>query len=403
MSVSTPGFLSEIPQAGQNPASAGFDQLRPIEHKPPRRFPALDGLRGIAIFWVFLLHYGGGRRSTNPALQAFGYVCSLGWTGVTLFFLLSGFLITGLLWDSMGQARWFRNFYIRRALRIFPLYYGSLLVLLLWPLFDHSYGFVSTAKIVAVHAFYLQNFPQLEPFWKNEPNPFYMIHYWSLAVEEQFYLLWPLLLATARTLRQAAWLCVFVILGSFAFGMGNLAWAKVPALLGHSPPSHACDLAFGAALAILYRSRHWTSAKRPLKIVGVFGGMLFLISTTPAINPSRHVLLHGALQIMALPAAMAGLLSVMVEGDLSERFARIRWLRWLGVISFGVYIYHWLPAYGYNFLTEKLSGQSFTNKFLAERLVVVAVLTVLISWLSFRFYETPFLRLKDRWAPHQPR
>src|SRR5579862_4256705 len=98
---------------------------------PPKHFPALDGLRGVAILTVFLLHYGGGAQSSNPLLSAAGELIKAGWSGVTLFFVLSGFLISGILWDARHTQGWWRNFYMRRTLRIFPLYYGALLLVLL--------------------------------------------------------------------------------------------------------------------------------------------------------------------------------------------------------------------------------------------------------------------------------
>ena len=92
------------------------------------RDPALDGLRGIAVLMVFLFHYGGGLKSPHLAVRLLGYLTAAGWTGVVLFFTLSGFLITGSLWDSRGNPHWFRNFYARRFLRIFPLYYTALVL-----------------------------------------------------------------------------------------------------------------------------------------------------------------------------------------------------------------------------------------------------------------------------------
>src|ERR1700691_6305962 len=94
----------------------------PITAPSPRRDPALDGLRGLAVLMVFVFHYGGGLQSSHLALRMLGYVTQAGWTGVVLFFALSGFLITGSLWDSLGSRHLLRNFYVRRALRILPLY-----------------------------------------------------------------------------------------------------------------------------------------------------------------------------------------------------------------------------------------------------------------------------------------
>lgn len=176
--------------------------LAPAEQVAPepsqensRHIAALDGVRGAAAATVFIYHYGGGARSDELAFHLVGKTIHLGWAGVSLFFVLSGFLITGILLDSMQRPGWRKRFYIRRSLRIFPLYYFALLgailvarllsapwhsIVPLWPLF-----------------LYLQDIPQL--IRTDTLSPLFIIgHFWSLAVEEQFYLLWPALLLLAR-------------------------------------------------------------------------------------------------------------------------------------------------------------------------------------------------------------
>ncbi|MGC2618033.1 MAG: acyltransferase, partial [Acidobacteriaceae bacterium] len=103
----------------------------------PPHFAPLDGLRGIAILAVFCAHYGGGRQFHSRLLQIIGDVMATGWFGVDLFFVLSGFLITGILLRSLDDPHYFRTFYIRRTLRIFPIYYGVLVALLLASLLFH--------------------------------------------------------------------------------------------------------------------------------------------------------------------------------------------------------------------------------------------------------------------------
>jgi peptidoglycan/LPS O-acetylase OafA/YrhL len=99
--------------------------------KRARHYPALDGLRGIAILAVFFSHFGGGHKSTNFIIRGWSHVADAGWMGVDLFFVLSGFLITGILIDSADREDRVKNFYARRALRIFPLFYGVLFGFLL--------------------------------------------------------------------------------------------------------------------------------------------------------------------------------------------------------------------------------------------------------------------------------
>jgi peptidoglycan/LPS O-acetylase OafA/YrhL len=103
-----------------------------------KRLPSLDGVRGVAILAVFAYHYLGGlgRNTSSAGLHALGWFTGLGWIGVDLFFVLSGFLITGILIDTQGQPEYYRTFYIRRVLRIFPIYYLFVLVFAVLTLFS---------------------------------------------------------------------------------------------------------------------------------------------------------------------------------------------------------------------------------------------------------------------------
>ncbi len=394
-------LLETSPEAlGGLPERSAAPLRRPI----PRHFPALDGLRGLAVLSVFFYHYGGGKHSSYAIVRGVGFLCSLGWTGVTLFFLLSGFLITGLLWDSKGEARWFRHFYIRRALRILPLYYGTLLVLLIWPLFDGRFNFRSTATVVWVHALYLQNLPTFNWTFKQVPVPFWLEHYWTLAVEEQFYLVWPLLLFFLRTRRQAMLLCLLIFLCSASFDYVNQSMSSYPPALWHSLQCHAGELAFGGGLAMAFRGQHWPKVKLTTQILGVVGGVVFLAGAYRLHGPEQLNFFDYTWGLTSITFCFGGLLSSMLEPGLFERLGSVRWLRWLGKISFGLYIFHLLPVFGYDALCSRLTGRTDgTVVFDLTRLVLVGAITVAIAWVSFHYYESRFLRLKGRFAPHARR
>ena len=146
-------------------------------------YPGLDGVRAIAVLLVFAVHY---------LLNG-----KIGWTGVPIFFVLSGFLITGVLYDNRNEARRFRNFYIRRTLRIFPLFYFIWFCVLIGAIFLHE----QWSPIQLLWPIYLGNFARhlvgtiaVDHIYTNIPwYPIEIGHFWSLAVEEQFYLLWPLI------------------------------------------------------------------------------------------------------------------------------------------------------------------------------------------------------------------
>ena len=178
------------------------------------RIPTLDGLRGIAIGLVLLYHFDFayqlefGRESSWVIDGIVTGIARAGWAGVDMFFVLSGFLITGILIKSKGAARrFFGNFYARRALRIFPAYYAFLLLLLLLlPVFDEPGPRGIVLDHLVWYGTYLTNiFEAVRPNLRGDV--LFVGHIWSLAVEEQFYLLWPafVFLFSRRTLM---WLCV---------------------------------------------------------------------------------------------------------------------------------------------------------------------------------------------------
>ncbi len=163
----------------------------------PIHVPVLDGLRGLAILLVLLHHFANVYAPSAWTRNAWHRVVGSGWCGVDLFFVLSGFLITGILHDARRGPGYFRNFYMRRVLRIFPLYYGVLAALFLaYPLLAGSHQrFAALAEHQPWLWLYAQNFKVI---LSGDWVPCGMNHFWSLAVEEQFYLFWPFVVFACR-------------------------------------------------------------------------------------------------------------------------------------------------------------------------------------------------------------
>ena len=293
------------------------------------RVDALDGVRGLAILAVVLMHcalFGIVRADIGD--HPLTRTLLLGWTGVDLFFVLSGFLITGILLRAKDRPHYFRNFYARRALRIFPLYYVTITLLL----FVLPRAATTGAEKVPYYL-YLQNFAWL---WPGEANPdIARTITWSLAVEEQFYLVWPavvLWLGRGSLLRLCAAMIVvasglrFVLLGS---GMSTVYFLT---------PCRFDALAAGACLALLPLPPAWLG--RTFVAIGAAGLALaawWTGSSLPDKNPDMQR--WGIL--CALPLATG--LMILARGDgLFARFCCNRVLRSFGKYSYCIYLVHLL-------------------------------------------------------------
>ena len=306
----------------------------------PRHIPALDGLRGFAILLVFIFHYGGGSSSPNPVLHFIGLVRVGLWIGVPLFFVLSGYLITGILWVSYSNPSWWKNFYIRRSLRIFPLYYLSILIIGV------------TAFIFGDIHIYLQHVWAFLVYLQNMPFAFTLADlgspsrgdiYWSLAVEEHFYLVWPFLLFTARSLKQARLYCVAIFLLSLAFRIYGTSLAHPVLFVPGNTLSRVGELATGAYLALLAQDTEatWEKVTRAAPFIATLTLLVYIwlgVYTGTLAPVTRDMIVYGMPCVGILFGAV--LVLSMRQGTWMERFAETRWLRSLGKISYGVYIYH---------------------------------------------------------------
>ena len=363
-----------------------------------RHIPALDGLRGFAILLVFIFHYGGGSSSPNPLLHFVGLVRVGLWIGVPLFFVLSGYLITGILWVSFSDPNWWRNFYIRRSLRIFPLYYLSLAIIGITAL---AFGDVRQFfRHIWPFTLYLQNLPFAFTM-ADLGSPARGDIYWSLAVEEHFYLVWPFLLFTARTLRRARLYCVGIFLLSFAFRIYGTSPAHEVVFVPGNTLSRVGELAIGAYLALLAQDSQaiWDGVTRRAPVVALITlvGYIALGSYTGTLAPvSRGMIVVGMPCVGILFGAV--LVLCMRQGTWMERCAEAKWLRSLGKISYGVYIYHALAMPLAAMASRLVFPESAHNALLGSRFIFGAVFSIGFALISFRYFESPFLALKDRFT-----
>jgi peptidoglycan/LPS O-acetylase OafA/YrhL len=343
---------------------------------------------------VFIYHYGGGARSSIPAFHLLGEAVHLCWVGVSLFFVLSGFLITGILLDSFARPGWWKTFYIRRTLRIFPLYYtallGCALVLLLlrvrwssifpiWPFF-----------------FYLQDIPGLVRFQSLSPS-IVLGHFWSLAVEEQFYLVWPFLLLLASRRGQVRRLCLGVCFLSLIFRICvfslHLSWPWA----GYFIFGRAGEMAAGGFLAATVRATDREKARifraaKPVLAASVVGAMAIILWTkeTGAGDPW-----FGTLGVAFLSALFTALIALSLDPGWTQKVFSLPFLRWLGKISYGIYVYHLLLYPLFAWITGKMLPASAGDSYELLLGAVASVGTLSAASLSFATLESAFLRLKD--------
>jgi peptidoglycan/LPS O-acetylase OafA/YrhL len=375
-------------------------------------YPALDGLRAIAVLLVFHQHY-----------LAYPLSMRWGWTGVDIFFVLSGFLITGILYDTRNTEHRFRNFYVRRTLRIFPLYYGLFfLFLVTTPIFHWVWD-----RAWYLWLFYLGNFAQIHlfdfllrgqypyPFDSFQPTRFlspqvgFIVgHFWSLCIEEQFYLVWPFIVFFVKDrVRLRNFCAAVVILSPF---LRLLCSYVLPArmleagFLMRFTPLRVDALLLGALVALCLRGPEAERVKRfgrPLALslftffTVVTVGLVLLTHSTVKPESLPGIETFGLTLIDLLAAGI--ILLALNPHSLTYRLLNITWLRRLGQISYGFYVFHKLLHPFYIRLAVDIFGANkpHLNLFIA---IFGLIGTTIISYLSFRFYESKFLLLKDRFS-----
>lgn len=374
-----------------------------VSFAPGAHYPALDGLRGLAILLVIVRHTSRYMRPDTAVGSAVQATLGTGWVGVDLFFVLSGFLITGILVDAKGSEHYFRNFYARRSLRIFPLYYGFLAVvfLVLPRLYAYDGGrFGALRENQTWYWTYLVNV--LASLEGTAATPLNTTHLWSLAVEEQFYLVWPavVLWCSRRRLFQ---LCVWMVVGALAT---RIAIAAMAGGEGHTAgymltPARMDTLALGALLALCVRApggpawlarRAWPAAALSgaavLVLFVVEGGLSWLDLTTQTIGFTAIALLAASLLAMVL---------LSEPGSRLNRTFDRGWLKALGAYSYAIYLFHYPLLNVFRYTLPMREVPSVWGTKIPAQIAFTAGVTLAsfaLAWVSWHTYEKHFLKLK---------
>ncbi len=359
---------------------------------------ALDGVRGIAILLVMLLHFTTPlvvpREGGAAAIRA---IFQCGWAGVDLFFALSGFLITGILLDAKGGPNYFRTFYARRVLRIFPLYYLALAVYFVGVPHIGGTDFNVPLSQQAPYWLFLGNFQPLP--WES----WTMIgHFWSLGIEEQFYLAWPCMVFFT-TRRQAMLCCVVVAVDALTFRTVALLHGASGWLVYHYTPGRLDGLALGALVAIFVREpngrkllQRWVPIAA-LPAIMILGEIAYLGADRGTQWMNAALMSIGYTAIATLSASIVAWMVVSSPSTRAARFMSSAPLVRLGAYSYAIYVIH--PA------LLRMAGKAHlipSKDRLAAHpvswLLLFPMIMIMVSlaggYLSWQLYEKHWLSLR---------
>jgi len=377
-----------------NPAG----QLAPdksAESPREQRNTHLDGIRGLAILLVIICHSFGDVRSGSLLTAAIVSLADFCWIGVDLFFVLSGYLITGILLRTRGQPGYFRTFYMRRFLRIFPLYYAFIGVLfalaLLKPVLRKEIPF-------AWLVLYGVNFEVALRGW-----PWHSVqHFWSLSVEEQFYLVWPAFIAILPRRKTVTVIGIaiagFIVLRQVTDYLAMRSGYDLVAYF----LLHIDGLMLGAMLAAYHREK---PASDGMRRAGLF--TLAAMGILVAAGSVRGKALnwrdwHGAacLNYSLVAIAAAALIAVSVYSPGGARINRglsARPLVMLGKYSYALYIFH----YPLDTIFRRLGLHSFSIGWALPYAAMLTASSLAVAWVSWRVIEEPCIRLKDQFFSYK--
>jgi peptidoglycan/LPS O-acetylase OafA/YrhL len=372
------------------------------------RIPELDGLRGVAILLVVVWHYFYFYPDSNHHPTAFLHklyvyferCIAIGWSGVDLFFVLSGFLIGGILLDVRTSPFYFKTFYLRRFFRIIPIYYTWIALYILLAVLGFAFGrhidALGEPKIwydVGAHFLFLQNLGFIH---YSGVGSAWFVSTWSLAVEEQFYLAAPVIVRWLSSRVLVGLLISVFLLAPF---LRVLVHYHFPPTVSLDPayilmPCRADSLAMGMLVAILWRkpqSHRWLQYN-PAAIYLLVGAFLAGAVLLEAYSPSHHSIAMQSVGFSWL-AIFFGLILILTlvspRGPVAS-LARMSWLHEFGRVSYCLYIIHQAVNLFCHAILQPTPDSVAGWKVLAVPTVAM-VLSYGIARLSWTFLEQPLL------------
>lgn len=364
---------------------------------PRQHFPSLDGLRGIAILLVLIFHSLDIQLDAipNPVIHA---IAISGWSGVSLFFVLSGFLITGILLDAPKGGRGLGNFYARRALRILPLYYVTLLIFFYVIPRGPFPELAWHDDRELLYWTFLQNWAMAaRGSFLDAPN---LNHLWSLNIEEQFYLFWPLFVFGLGR-RRLLWLCGGLIVGCLGLRvvlfLQDVPWVSIYIMT----ITRMDDLAVGAGIACLLRGPKGLAFMVPVAR-GV--GSVCALYVIHQMVTTGGFLLRGewtttlgfSVASLGFGSALIGVLSARSDGMVT-RVLTSRVLTIFGKYSYALYVVH-LPIVIFLMVPNGRNALWSGTAVYLWHVALTIGLSFAVALVSWQVLEAPFLRLKGRFV-----
>ena len=381
----------------------GGSMASPVRRFPPvdfrTNFPALGGIRAFALTLIFLYHYGGGFTGGRLA-HLWDWVRVHCWFSLDLTFVLSGFLITGILYDTQRDSQYFKRFFVRRAIRILPIFYlVAFVLLLLTPFLHYQWQWMQLTFLVYIGNFFATSNLGLYaiPSFRHPYATVYISHFWSLFVEEQFYLFWPFIVWKLRDrfrlLRLAIALCAASFLARTVV-VYTVHTAVAERWTNHTLPFRLDTILMGGILALLLRGPAadlWQRRCRWIFLGATAAVFVIFLLPAPVGEP-----LTRSLGVLLVAIASAGLVGCTLRADsLAFRFFGLSPLRTFGRYSYGFFLFHILYFEAWIHLRLHLA-RVFHSGNLGGLVTVplIFVVTLLAAKLSYDLFERRFLRLK---------
>jgi len=358
-------------------------------------FENIDGLRAIAAFLVIFFHLCiWFQFPSTDGYNKLRFFLTFGWSGgelgVTFFFVLSGFLITYLAFNEQSKSQTFNipKFYVRRILRIWPLYYLTVIIgFIIYPLIVKLYGavYVQEKASLLMYLLFLANFDHI---YNNYPSSGILGVQWSVCIEEQFYIIWPIFFSLFSRRKMFPFLVILIIIFSEYFYMYNSSFA----IRYYHLFSSFRYLAFGGLLSYLcFFKNEWITFL--LSKVNKFSTFLIYAICFLLLLFKQRLLLYGVLNNVSYHLLVYFYFSfIIIEQNYSKnsffKMGSFRILNWFGKISYGLYLFHMIAIY------VVLSLFNANSSFVLWKILLSILLSTFLSYFSYNYFESFFLKLK---------